>query len=161
MKTALFAGTFDPPTLGHFDIIQRATKLCDKLYIAVASNGKPTYSLSQETRIDLLKKLTKDLKTVEVIPLQGLAVDLAQELKVDCLIRGLRNSSDYNYEMQMAATNRHMTGIETVCFIASPQHSHINATFIRQIVAHRRSLEGFVPKDIEQDAFQAFTQNHC
>jgi pantetheine-phosphate adenylyltransferase len=150
MKTALFAGTFDPPTLGHFDIIQRGVKLCDKLYIAVAGDGRSGFLLSQEVRINLLKKLTKDFENVEVIALKGLVVDVAQHLKVNYLIRGLRNSSDYIYEMQMAAMNRQMTGIETLCLITSPQYSHITATLVRQIAANRGKLSGFVPQEIEQ-----------
>jgi len=153
MKNALFAGTFDPPTLGHLDIIQRAIKLCDKLYIAVASNGKPDSLLPQEARILLLKKLTKDFKNIEVIPLNGLVVDVAQNLKVDCLIRGLRNSLDYTYEMQMAGTNHQMSGIETICLMTSPQYHHITSTLVRQIVLQRGKLKGLVPQDIEQDIY--------
>lgn len=159
MKQGLFTGTFDPPTHGHLDIIQRAASLCNKLYIAVASNGKAPNSLSQEKRIALLKKITASLDTVEVVPLNGLSVDLAKTLKVDCLIRGLRTASDFDYEMQMAAANRQMTGIETLCFIASPIHAHINGTLIRQIAAHGRRLEGFVPKEIENDVFEAFKKD--
>jgi len=154
MSTALFAGTFDPPTLGHQEIIQRASALCDKLYVAVAqSEGKHAFPISKDARIELLKALTKALKNVEVISFSGLVVDCAKEYNVDFLVRGLRNSADLTFEMQMGSANRQMTGIETVCILSSPQYSHINSTLIRQIAAHGRRLEGFVPMEIEKKVF--------
>ena len=150
MKIALFAGTFDPPTLGHQEIIQRAALLCIKLYVAVAeSEGKHAFPITQNERISLLKELTKAIKNVEIIPLTGLVVDCAKHHAVDFLIRGLRNSKDFDYEMQMGSANRHMTGIETVCLMASPEYSQVNSTLIREIAAHGKGLEGFVPAEIE------------
>lgn len=146
MKIALFAGTFDPPTLGHQEIIERASKLCDKLYVALAQSvGKRNAPISLDERVALLKVLTKSLKNVEVISFDGLVVDCAKELKADVLIRGLRNGADLDYEMQMASANRLMTGIETLCLLSSPQFSQINSTLIREIAAGGKSLEGFVP----------------
>jgi pantetheine-phosphate adenylyltransferase len=154
MKVALFAGTCDPPTLGHQEIIERAARLCGKLYVAVArSEGKNSRSLPNEERILLLKTLTKSLKNVEVIPFSGLVVDFAREHGVDFLVRGIRNSADLDYEMQMAAANKQMTGIETLCLLSSPQYSQINSTLIREIASQGRRLEGFVPSGIEARLF--------
>lgn len=157
MKIALFAGTFDPPTLGHLEIIQRASSLCDKLYIAVAPNGKNPSPLSQHQRIGFLQTLAKEFPHVEVIPLTGLVVDVAKEHHVHFLVRGLRNVTDLDYEMQMASANRMMTGIETICLLTSPQNSQINSTLIRQIAAHGKSLEGFVPPSIEKKVFESLS----
>lgn len=154
MKKALFAGTFDPPTLGHLEIIQRASRLCQHLYIAVAANGKHKNALPQKQRIAWLKTITKTLKNVEIVPLKGLVVDLANELKVDALVRGLRNGTDLDYEAQMGTANHLLSGIETIYLIASPQYSHVNASLIREIASYGKTLEGFVPPEIEQEVFE-------
>lgn len=155
MKTALFAGTFDPPTLGHQEIIRRADLLCSKLYVAVAkSQGKHPFLLPHQERIFLMKELTKSMVHVEVISFNGLAVDCAREHRVDFLVRGLRNGGDLEYEMQMGWANYRMIGIETVCLISSPEHSQINSTFIREIAAHGRRLDCFVPSEIEPRVFE-------
>lgn len=162
MKAGLFAGTFDPPTLGHQEIIERAAKLCGKLYVAVAkSEGKNKRSLSHEERIALLKTLTKSLKNVEVVPFSGLVVDFAKEQGVDFLVRGIRNSADLDYEMQMAAANKQMTGIETLCLLSSPQYSLINSTLIREIASHGKRLEGFVPSVIEARVFDILSHERA
>lgn len=158
MKVALFAGTFDPPTIGHEEIIQRAALFCTKLYIAVAkSEGKHPFSLAQEERISLMKTLTKGIKNVEVLPLIGLAVDFAEAHSVNFLIRGLRNSRDLDYEMQMGSANKMMTGIETLYLLSSPQYSCINSTLIREIAAHGKRLGGFVPEEIEETVFKSLS----
>jgi pantetheine-phosphate adenylyltransferase len=151
MKIALFAGTFDPPTLGHQEIIERVCKLCDKLYVAVAiSASKRNEPINLIERVSLLQTLTKSLKNVEIVSFSGLVVDYAKELKADVLVRGLRNGGDLDYELQMASANRLMTGIETLCLLSSPQYSQINSTLIREIAAGGRSLAGFVPHIIQK-----------
>lgn len=151
MITALFTGTFDPPTLGHVDIIRRASTLFDKLYVAIArENIKRLHSLSLEDRLELLNVVIAGMKNVEVISFSGLAVDCALERKAEFIVRGIRNGSDLDFESQMAASNRQMTGVETVLLFASPQHSHICSTLIREIAAEGRRLHGFVPDAIEE-----------
>lgn len=151
MNIALFAGTFDPPTLGHQEIIERACKLCRKLYVAVAASaGKRNTPILLEERVALMQTLTKSLKNVEIISFSNLVVDCAQELKADVLVRGVRNGGDLDYELQMASANKLMTGIESVCLLSSPQFSQINSTLIREIAAGGRSLEGFVPQVIRK-----------
>lgn len=159
MKIAFFAGTFDPPTLGHQEIIERAALVCTKLYIAVAkSEGKHILFLSQEERISFLKTLTKGISHVEVIPFEGLVVDCAKKLKANFLVRGLRNSRDLEFEMQMASANRQMTGIETLCLLSSSEYSHISSTLIREIASYGRRLDGFVPQEIENSVFQSLSK---
>lgn len=159
MKVALFAGTFDPPTLGHQEIIERAARLCGKLYVAVAkSEGKNKRLLKSEERILLLKILTESLKNVEIILLPGLVVDFAKEHGVNVLVRGIRNSADLDYEMQMASANKQMTGIETICLLSSPQYSQINSTLIREIGNHGKWLAGFVPASIEKRVFELLSK---
>lgn len=155
MKIALFAGTFDPPTLGHQEIIERAAALCGKLYVAVAeSPGKRSQPIPLDERISMLKILTKNLKNVEVITIGGLVVDCAKKLRVDYLVRGIRNGSDLDYEMQMAHANQVMTGVETVCLFSSPQYSRISSTLIREIASYGKRLKEFVPTQIEKKVFE-------
>ncbi len=160
MKAAFFAGTFNPPTLGHQELIQRAATLCDKLYVAVAeSEGKHAMLLQQKKRMELLKQLTKSLKNVDVIPLVGLVVDCAEKYGADILIRGLRNNGDFDFEMQMGAANRQMTGIETLYLFSSPQYSQISSTLVREIASNGRCLKGFVPQEIEQEVFELLSKS--
>ncbi|HEV8052497.1 MAG TPA: pantetheine-phosphate adenylyltransferase [Parachlamydiaceae bacterium] len=160
MKVALFAGTFDPPTLGHQEIIERAALLCGKLYVAVAkSEGKNSRSLLHEERISLLQTLTKTLKNVKIVPFTGLVVDFAKKQGVDFLVRGIRNSADLDYEMQMASANKRMTGIETLCLLSSPELSQINSTLIREIASHGKRLDGFVPALIEESVFKLLSKH--
>ena len=149
MKIGLFAGTFDPPTLGHEEIIRRASFLGDKLYVAVAeSKDKHTLLLAVEERLSILKELAKEWEHVEIISLQGLAVDCALKYQADFLVRGLRTPQDLNFEMQMASANRQMTGIETICLIASPQYCHISSSLVRTIAAHGKSIKEFVSSKV-------------
>lgn len=160
-KVALFTGTFDPPSLGHWEVIQRAAELFDQLYIGVAlGNIKAPLGLSLSDRVDLLKALTSGLKNVEVVEMPGLAVDCASKCQANYLVRGMRNASDFDFEDQMAAFNRQMTGVETVVFIASPQYSHISSTLIREIAGQGRRLKGFVPATIEEAVFHKLSNRH-
>lgn len=153
-KKAIFAGTFNPPTLGHLDIIQRASHLCEHLYVVVFDNpSKEKPLFTNEERCRLLKKIVKKISNVEVIPFSGLLVDCAKKLKADFLVRGLRNSTDFDYESQMAVSNQVMSGVETVFLLSSPQYMHINAMLIREIARLGRRLNGFVPVEIEETIF--------
>lgn len=154
MKKALFPGTFDPPTLGHLDLIQRASKLCDKLYIGIGHNSsknKPLFTLSEKE--ELVKTITKDIRNAEVISFSGLVVECAQELKVDYLIRGLRTFSDFEYECQMAFANNKMTGIETLFLMADSQYAHLSSTLIKEIAHYKHRLTDFIPASIEEAVF--------
>lgn len=161
MKIALFAGTFDPPTLGHQEIIERSAALFGKVYVGVAkSEGKHHSSISLEERISLLKTMIKPFKNVEVVEISGLVVDFAKEHHVDVLVRGIRNSADLDFEMQMGSANKSMTGIETVCLLSSPQYSQINSTLIREIASNGRRLKDFVPEEIEERVFELLSGKH-
>jgi pantetheine-phosphate adenylyltransferase len=153
MKTAIFAGTFDPPTLGHLDIIKRASKLYMRLYIAVAANESKNCSLfSIAERLKMLQDITDEFKlpTIRVVSFSGLVVDFAREVDASILIRGVRNCADFEYECQMASANRVLSGIETVCLIASPEFQHASSTLIREIAKNHGPLHKFVPKTVEQ-----------
>ncbi|MFZ0565339.1 MAG: pantetheine-phosphate adenylyltransferase [Chlamydiales bacterium] len=150
MKKALLTGTFDPPTLGHLNVIERAAKLCDKLLIGVAQNLKKSLIFfSVEERVALLKELTASISNVEVVPIKGLTVTFAKEQGVDVLIRGLRPFSDANYESQMALANKKLEGLETLFLVADGAYAHISSSLIREIASTGHHLKDFVPSPIE------------
>lgn len=152
MKKAIYAGTFDPPTVGHLDLITRAAALFDKVEVAVTSKStKLGSALTIEERLRLMRKIVKELKNVEVVSFSGLIVDFAKERGADVLLRGVRDGSDLEIEMQMASANRRMTGIETLSLFSSPEHSQINSSLIREIASSGRSVEGFVPAAIQDE----------
>lgn len=147
----LFTGTFDPPSLGHLELIERAAAFSTYLTVGVAQvNHKLTSLLSLSQRVAFLKEATVHLSNVEVVPFKGLAVDLAKELDVEFLIRGVRSSADLTYEHQMAAANRKLSGIETLLLPASPETAHISSTLIREIGACDQNLSLFVPAVLEE-----------
>lgn len=149
MKTAVYPGVFDPPTLGHLEIIKRAAGICDKLVVAISeSTNKRKTAFSIDERKKMLDILIKDMDHVELVSFSGLVVDCALELKADFLIRGLRSGVDFDYEIQMASANAMMTGIQTIFLVSSPQYTHLSSTLIREIAACGGPLQGFVPDSI-------------
>ena len=150
-KKAVFAGTFDPPSLGHLDIIRRAAQLCDKLYVVVAKNVNKAEALfSLDERKDLLEKITGSLSNVEVVAFDGLLVSFTKDHQVDFIVRGLRSFSSHEAELQMALANRKLGGIETVFLIGDDSFSHISSSLIREVGAFGQSLCNFVPEEIER-----------
>lgn len=151
MRTALFAGSFDPPHMGHLDIIQRAGSVCDTLYIGIGVNtGKKGSGFSQDERVELVKEITKDLPYVEVRAFNGLVVNFAKELGASFLVRGLRAYSDWDYEFSMALANRKMGNIETTFLMAGAGFAHISSSLIREIGSCGQRLSDFVPDSIEE-----------
>lgn len=157
MMKALFPGTFNPPTLGHLDVIERAAALFDFLYIGIAEDSpKKEAHLTIAEKKKLLKQITKPFNNVEVVVFPGLVADYALQLPVDCIIRGLRSASDYEYETQMAAANHMMTGIETIFISSDSAYANLSSSLIREIASHGKRLHGFVPESIEALVFQKF-----
>ncbi len=145
-RIALFPGTFDPPSLGHLDIIQKAKLICDHLIIAIAQklDKKPLFSI--EERSEMLKKIAPH---AEITPFHGLIVDFAREKKASFLIRGLRAFSDFEYEFQMALVNRRLSGIETLFLMSNEHHTQISSSLIREIAHFGGPLLDFIPPEIE------------
>ena len=159
MKIALFPGTFDPPTLGHLDLIKRSRSVCDKLFIGIAINSAKSDNLfSVEERKSMLETICKPYPHAEVVTFSTLAVEFAKQNKVDFLVRGLRAFSDFEYEFRMALTNRHLSGIETVFLMADEAVSHISSTLIRELGRYQARLHDFVPPEIEEQIFKRVSQ---
>lgn len=145
-RTAVYTGSFDPMTLGHLDVIERAAKLFDRLIVAVgAAQGKNAVFTVPE-RLKLMADVVKPLKNVEVASFPGLAVDYAKSEKAVVLIRGLRSATDYAYEVQMALMNRAMAPtIETLFLPTSPEYSHISSSLAKEIALHGGKVSLLVP----------------
>lgn len=155
MKHALFAGSFDPPTWGHINIIQRASTLCDKLTVGIAVNtGKMEPLLPHAERLDLLQELCNSLPNVALVPIPGLVVDFIKDEGVEVLIRSLRSSGDLEWEMAMAMANRQLAGVETLFLLADPRFGHISSKLVREIAHFGGSLESFVPTSVERKIFE-------
>ena len=142
---AIYAGSFDPVTRGHEDLIRRSCEFVDKLVVAVAINSlkKPLFTASE--RVELIKRVTSDNTCVEVHQFEGLLVNFARSVGASLIIRGLRAMSDFEYEFQMALMNRHLSpGLETVFMIPSLDTTYISSSIVREIALHGGSLEGLV-----------------
>ncbi len=156
-RTYIYAGSFDPPTLGHLDIIRQAMAMCDYLIIAVGRHSSKTALFSGDEKKTMLHELVaanlkKDtLKSdvacnIDVISFDGLVVEAARAQGANVMIRGLRDGSDFDYEMQMALMNAKLApGIQTIFLPASSQFRHITATLVRQIAAMGGDVSQFVP----------------
>jgi len=156
MKQVLFSGTFDPPTLGHLDIIKRASKICDKLFVGIACSGNKDgqANFSVEEKKEMLTAMTKDLTHVEIASIDGLVVDFAKQHNIHFLLRGLRAFSDFEYEFRMALANKKLSGIETMFLMADEKYFYISSTLIRELAYHKSRLNEFVPSSIEEFVFQ-------
>lgn len=151
-QIGMYVGSFDPPTFAHANLIERASKLCDKLYVAIGVNpAKPNTFLSLEKRIDLLLKITKGFSNVEIVSFTGLTIDYAKLKGVDCLIRGLRSVQDFEFEYAICTANREMSGIDTLFLLSKPEHRHISSSLVREIYKFGGKIDLFVPNEVLED----------
>ena len=133
-KIAIYPGTFDPFTYGHLDIVERATKLFDKIIIAIALNTKKTPLFSVQERMAFIKEATKNLLTIKVENFSGLVVDYAQTKKAVAIIRGLRAISDFEFEFQMALMNRRLNNDITIVFLMpNEKYTYLNSTIVKEV----------------------------
>lgn len=153
MRVGVYPGSFDPLTNGHLDIIRRASTLFDKLIVAVLVNdSKKNPLFTMEERVNLIQKCTKNMPNVEVGSFDGLLVDFVKANGSHVIVKGLRAVSDYEYELQMAALNRHIdSGIDTIFLMADVQNSFLSSSVVKELAWHGGSIKGLVPKEIEKD----------
>lgn len=143
---ALYAGSFDPLTLGHLDVIKRASKLFPQLIVAVGVAREKNPLFPADERVELIRSCTSDLKNVKIETFTGLAVNFARSRQAVAMIRGIRSTTDYAYEVQMALMNRAMTPeIETIFIPTSPQFSHISSSLAKEIAIHGGDMTLLVP----------------
>lgn len=149
--TVIYAGTFDPITYGHLNIIERAAALFDKVIVAVAQNSSKQPLFSLEERVLLVQQSTQHLKQIEVIGFSGLLADLAKQYQAVSLIRGIRGSDDIDYEIQLAQLNHKLAGsLETLFFPPSVEWRYLSSTMVREIYRHQGNIQQFVPPAVYQ-----------
>ena len=142
---AIYAGSFDPITRGHEDLIHRSCEFVDKLVVAVANNSSKKPLFSPDERLELIRRTVTDEECVEVRQFQGLLVNFAREVGATLIIRGLRAVSDFEYEFQMALMNRNLSpGLETVFMVPSVETTYISSSIIREIAQYGGALDGLV-----------------
>ena len=145
MQKVLFPGTFDPFTLGHADIVKRALGLFDEVVVAVGYNEQKAGWMPVEERVDAIKRLYADEPRVTVESYTGLTVDFARERGITTIIRGVRTTADFEFEVQLADVNRQLTGIETILLPASPQLASISSSIVRELVHFGHDVSAFLP----------------
>lgn len=153
-KIAIYPGSFDPVTIGHFDIIERSSKLFDKLIVVVMSNYSKvnTHSFSVEERVELLKKCTSHIGNVEIDSSMGLLADYAKKRNASAIIKGLRAVSDFENEFQQALINKKLSDdVETVFMAANSEHMFLSSSVIKQVCQLGGDVTPFLPKQISAD----------
>ena len=151
MRTAIYPGSFDPVTLGHWDIIQRAEKLVDRLVVAVLHNPTKTAAFSVEERVAMLRDLTGDRPIIEITSFHGLLVDFAKSQGAQFIVRGVRAFSDFEYEFQMALMNRKLAPeLETVFLMPKEKYSAVSSRFVREIGSMGGNLSELVPESLRE-----------
>lgn len=151
MKTAIYPGSFDPVTNGHMDIIQRASTMFDKLIVVVLINPLKNYSFSIPERVELLHKVTEGIKNIEIDSYDGLLADYFTQHNVDVIVKGLRATSDFEYEFQMAHTNKDLNPrAETVFIPASLNTTFISSSMVKQVAMFGGDLSKYVPSAIHE-----------
>ena len=149
MKRAVFPGSFDPITLGHCDVINRGTQLFDELIIAIGENLSKNYLFSLEQRKAFIENIFSDNKKIKVFIYSGLTTDFCKKIKANYILRGLRNSSDFEYENSIAQTNKKTGEIETVFLLSSPEKSFISSSIVREIIKYNGKFEDLVPNSVK------------
>lgn len=150
MKIALFPGSFDPITIGHVSLIKRALPLFDKIIIGIGINTSKNKLFPLEQRIDWINEVFKNEEKVEVQRFDGLTVDFCDKIGAKHIIRGLRNSSDFDYEKTIAQLNFELNNdIETVFLMSRPRYSHISSTIVREIIRVKGDASSLVPTEVE------------
>ena len=148
MKRALFPGSFDPITLGHFDIIRRALALFDEIVVAIGVNGDKNYMFTVEQRKEFIEKAFADEPKVKVSTYQGLTVDYCREIDAQFILRGLRNHADFEFEKAIAHTNRTLSKIETVFLLTAARTSFISSSIVRDVIRNNGDYTVLVPESV-------------
>ena len=152
MKIAVYPGSFDPATYGHLDVIRRAAVSFDKVIVGVLHNSSKSPLFSVEERVNILEKATKDIPNVEVKAFEGLSVNFARENHAQVIVRGLRAVTDFEFELQMAQTNRVLEPeVDTTFLITSLEYAYLSSTVVKEVAAFGGDIHKFVPDFVEKE----------
>ncbi|MBY0097763.1 pantetheine-phosphate adenylyltransferase [Mesobacillus maritimus] len=148
---AVVPGSFDPITYGHLDIITRAAKVFDEIYISVLNNSSKSPLFTVEERMELIKQVTKDIPNVKVDTFHGLLVEYAATVNASAIVRGLRAVSDFEYEMQITSMNRLLDkGIETFFIMTNNQYSFLSSSIVKEVAQYHGEISELVPPEVEE-----------
>ena len=148
MRRAVFPGSFDPVTIGHYDIIERGVTLFDEVILAIGVNSAKKYMFSLEQRLHFLEETFKDEPKIKVMSYKGLTIDFCKEQDVEFILRGLRNPGDFEFEKAIAHTNRKLSGIETVFLLTSSGKSYISSSIVREVIRYGGDCSDLVPEAV-------------
>lgn len=149
MRRAIYPGSFDPVTYGHLDIIRRSAALVDELIVGVLTNRAKTPLFSVEERVTILTEVTKDIENVRIEAFDGLSVEFAVSRGAQFMVRGLRAITDFEYELQMAQTNRIIqSGIDTIFLTTSLEYAYLSSTTVKEIAGYKGDISKFVPQPV-------------
>lgn len=161
MKKAIYPGSFDPPTNGHLDIIKRSAAIVDELYVAVLINSAKNSLFLPEERVKMLEDLTAELSNVKIITFSGLLIDLAKEIDANIIVRGLRAVTDFEYELQIAQTNKiQYDKLETIFLTTNLQYSYLSSTVVKEFASYGADISKFVPEQIIEPILNRAKKNH-
>ncbi|HQJ56836.1 MAG TPA: pantetheine-phosphate adenylyltransferase [Caldisericia bacterium] len=150
-KIAVYPGSFDPPTFGHLDVINRSLEIFDKIIVLISDNKNKNYMFSKDERFEMVKEMTKDIEKVSVENLPGLLVDYLKKKKMRIVIRGLRITSDFDYEFQMSSLNRVLyPKIETIYIISDIKYILLSSSLVRELISNNGDISKFVPPEVEK-----------
>ena len=150
VRKAIFPGSFDPLTLGHYDIIKRGVTLFDELVIGIGINSEKRYMFSLEERKRFIEATFQDEPKIKVMTYEGLTVDFCKEIGAEFILRGLRNPADFEFEKAIAHTNRHLSEIETVFLLTSSGKSYISSSIVRAVIRHGGDYTKLVPPAVRK-----------
>ncbi len=145
---AVFPGTFDPLTVGHVSIVQRALPLFDRIIIGMGVNNTKKTMFEQEQRLTWIRAAFRNEPRIEAVAFEGLTVELCKRVGAGFIVRGLRNSTDHGYERSIALMNRQLAGVETIFLPSASEHAHISSTIVRELIANKADVSAFVPMDL-------------
>lgn len=148
MRRAVFPGSFDPITLGHYDIIKRGVSLFDEVIVAIGVNASKNYMFSLEQREQFIKEAFKDEPKIKVVTYEGLTIELCKRLDSDFILRGLRNPADFEFEKAIAHTNRTLSSIETVFLLTAASTSFISSSIVRDVIRNGGDYKQLVPESV-------------
>lgn len=145
MKTALFPGSFDPFTIGHYDIVTRGLDIFDEIIIAIGRNAHKTGHVAPEERLQTIERIFAHEPCVRVHIYEGLTIDFAQQMEATCILRGVRSVQDFEYERNIAEANRQLCGIDTVLLYTRPEYAHISSSLVRELQSYGKDITPYIP----------------
>ncbi len=148
-RKAIFPGTFDPFTIGHFSIVKRSLTFMDEVIIGIGINDQKKTYFPLEKRVDIIRRLYWDEPRIKVESYSGLTMDFAQQIGANFIIRGIRTVSDFEYEETIADVNRKMSGIETILLFTEPELTGVSSTIVRELLMYHKDISRFIPEGME------------